>query len=71
MSGHKITQFEIWGMPENFDYSNGAFVYEPTEDGTLPWKIDEIFILSSEIDNIKTIRNNNIVRQYNIQKISK
>ena len=71
LSGHKITQFEIWGMPENFDYSNGAFVYEPTEDGTLPWKIDEIFILSSEIDNIKTIRNNNIVRQYNIQKISK
>lgn len=67
----KQTQFEIWKMPENFDYSNGAFVYEPREDGKIPCKIYEIFSLESDIDNIKTIRNNNIARQYNIQKISK
>lgn len=70
-NGHKKTQFEIWGMPKDFDYSNGAFVYEPREDGNLPCKIYEIFNLSPEIDNIKTIRNNNVVRQYNIQKISR
>ena len=70
-NSHKKTQFEIWGMPENFDYSNGAFVYEPQEDGNLPCKIYEIFNLSPEIDNVKTIRNNNVVRQYNIQKISR
>ena len=58
-------------MPENFDYSNGAFVYEPREDGKLPCRIDKIFNLSLDIDNIKTIRNNNIVRQYNVQKISR
>ena len=70
-NGHKKTQFEIWGMPKNFDYSNGAFVYEPTEDGTVPCRIYDIFKLDKIVDNIKTIRNNNIVRQYNIQKISK
>ncbi len=67
----KQTQFEIWKMPKDFDYSNGAFVYEPREDGKIPCKIYEIFNLESDIDNIKTIRNNNIARQYNIQKISK
>ena len=69
--GRKITQFEIWGMPKDFDYSNGAFVYEPTEDGTVPCKIYDIFKLDPAVDNKKTIRNNNVVRQYNIQKISK
>ena len=70
-NGHKKTQFEIWGMPGNFDYKNGAFVYEPKEDGKLPCRIYEIFNLLPKIDNVKTIRNNNIVRQYNIQKISR
>ena len=70
-NGSKKTQFEIWGMPEDFNYENGAFVYEPREDGKLPCNIDEIFNLSSDTDNVKTIRNNNIARQYNIQKISK
>lgn len=69
--GHKKTQFEIWGMPKDFDYSNGAFVYEPEEDGTVPCKIYEVFKLDNNVDNKKTIRNNNIARQYNIQKISK
>ena len=58
-------------MPKDFDYSNGAFVYEPRDDGKLPCRIYEIFNLSPDIDNVKTIRNNNIARQYNIQKISK
>ena len=70
-NGHKKTQFEIWGMPEDFDYKNGAFVYEDKGDGKLPCRINEIFNLSTQVDNIKTIRNNNIVKQYNIQKISK
>ncbi|MBR4631988.1 MAG: glycosyltransferase family 39 protein [Elusimicrobia bacterium] len=70
-NGFKKTQFEIWGMPEDFNYENGAFVYEPRQDGKLPCNIDEIFNLSSDTDNVKTIRNNNIARQYNIQKISK
>ena len=70
-NGHKVTQFEIWGMPEDFDYKNGAFVYEPLENGKLPCRIDEIFNLSQEFDNIKTVRNKNVVRQYNIQKISR
>ena len=34
-------------------------------------RIYDIFKLDKVVDNIKTIRNNNIVRQYNIQKISK
>ncbi|MBR3628623.1 MAG: glycosyltransferase family 39 protein [Elusimicrobia bacterium] len=70
-NGSKKTQFEIWKMPKDFDYSNGAFVYEPRDDGKLPCRIYEIFNLSPDVDNVKTIRNNNIARQYNIQKISK
>ena len=70
-NGSKKTQFEIWGMPEDFNFSKGAFVYEPLENGQLPSTIDKIFTLYPDKDNIKTIRNNNIVRQYDIRKISK
>lgn len=70
-NSHKKTQFEIWGMPTDFDYSNGAFVYEPKDSGRLPCEIDKVFILDEKIDKKTTIRNNNVVRKYNIQKIHK
>lgn len=68
--GEKKTQYEIWGMPKNFEYDCGAFVYEPCGNGKLPCDIDSLFKLSNEIKNQKTVRNNNVVRQYNIQNIS-
>ncbi len=70
-NGQKKTQFEIWGMPKDFDYKNGAFVYEAKEDGKLPCRINELFDLSTQVDSIETIRNNNVVKHYNIQKISR
>ncbi len=70
-NGQKKTQFEIWGMPKDFDYKNGAFVYEAKEDGKLPCRINDLFDLSTQVDSIETIRNNNVVKHYNIQKISR
>ena len=69
----KKTQFEIWNDVKNFDFGNqkGAFVYEPIKSGKLPVNIDSIFVLSYDVKNKETVRNKNIARKYNIQKILK
>lgn len=66
----KKTQFEIWGMPEDFSsYQKGAFVYEPPEDYSIPTNITSVFNLSEDYKTKETIRNNNIVRLYCIRII--
>jgi len=70
-SGTKKSQFDIWGFPEECSGQKGAFVYEPGENGEEPYDIRALFSnVSEKILNQKTVRNNNIVRQYNIRKIS-
>jgi len=67
----KKSQYDLWGFPKECSNQIGAFVYEPKENGEEPYDIGILFSnVSDEILSQKTIRHNNIVRQYNIKKIS-
>lgn len=67
----KKSQYDIWGFPEESQHQTGAFVYEPGDNGEEPYDIKMLFSnVSDEVLEQKTVRNNNVVRKYNIRKVS-